>query len=563
VVPRPGAAVPAAGLRRHLARSLPGWMLPQRYEVVDRLPRTASGKVDLAALAVCSLRAAPAAGLPVDAGAEARVLADLWRRVLGVEAVGPDDDFFALGGDSLAVLEVAAAAEAQGLLLSPSAIVEYPTVAGLVAWLRRSGANGDEAGALSATWLRYDAGPGPAWTELLAAARRRPPLSPDPPRSILLTGGTGFLGARLLHELLERTEATVYCLVRAAGATAAWERLLAALRGHGKALSPGQGRRLVAVPGELGAPCFGLPAAEWDRLAAEIDMVYHCAAQVHMVLPYAALRAANVAGTAEVLRFACTAGRKRLHHASTLSVFVATDRNTGVLEEADGLSRTRWVYGGYAQTKWAAEWLLRACADAAGPACCYRLGLITGDSRTGYCSETDFLSLFCRGLAALGCVPREAGGLCVDVTPVDYAAAALAHLSLHAAPAGELATFHVANPRSLPLGELVEGLGAYGLALEWVPAEEWRRRLAERADTLGPAEAAACLALCRCPGPGDAFARHRTLDLFQATDVRFDMTRTLAGLAGSGLACPPPGPELLQTYFGYIFRERSAGGRAR
>jgi hypothetical protein len=131
------------------------------------------------------------------------------------------------------------------------------------------------------------------------------------------------------------------------------------------------------------------------------------------------------------------------------------------------------------------------------------------------------------------------------VTPVDFVAAALVHLSLTSA--AENRTFHLANPRSLLLGELVEAMRSHGIVIEATPLAEWRRRAALRRED--PAIAAAALALCRCPGtPAGVFAAQRTLDLFQATCAVFVLDNARAGLAGSGIVCPPPGPELLRKY---------------
>src|SRR5205823_7096948 len=105
------------------------WMLPQHFEWLERLPLTPTGKVDLQALTDHGLSrraSGPARGA---AGDEAAALAEIWERVLGVEGVGPADDFFELGGDSLAVLEVVAAAESRGLRLSPPLLLRHPTLA--------------------------------------------------------------------------------------------------------------------------------------------------------------------------------------------------------------------------------------------------------------------------------------------------------------------------------------------------------------------------------------------------------------------------------------------------
>ena len=66
-------------------------------------------------------------------------------------------------------------------------------------------------------------------------------------------------------------------------------------------------------------------------------------------------------------RLATTERLRPIHYASTLSVFVATDRNAGVVRPNDDLGETREVYGGYAQSKYVAERYLRALGDGGLP----------------------------------------------------------------------------------------------------------------------------------------------------------------------------------------------------
>ncbi|HTE18245.1 MAG TPA: non-ribosomal peptide synthetase, partial [Armatimonadota bacterium] len=448
VVPR-GGTVPVSGdLRAYLARSLPHWMLPQRFEILAGLPLTPTGKIDLAALAsqpLANAEAGPAHVAP--STPMERLLAEVWRNVLRVRTIGVTDDFFELGGDSLAVVEVVAAVEARGAPLPPSLMLSHPTIAALAARMERLQDQGS-TDALSCDALRARVAWDKEWEQRLKAARVRRAAHPPAgaPRRILLTGATGFLGSRLLCELLSRTRAEIVCPVRAESATEARHRCLGAVRHLPFALPAEQEHRIVALAGDVASPHLGLSETEWSRLTLGVDTVYHCAAQVNALLPYAALEPVNVGGTREALRLLSEGRPKRLHYASTLSVFVASDRNRGRMEERDHLERTEVVYGGYAQTKWAAEHLLRASEGAAGPIAFYRLGLLTGDPVTGRAAPADFLSMFFRGVAELGCVPERAGAaLRVDVTPVDYAARAMAHLSLSAEDG--LSTFHIASPR--------------------------------------------------------------------------------------------------------------------
>jgi thioester reductase-like protein len=437
------------------------------------------------------------------------VLAGIWKDVLRVGSVGANDDFFGIGGDSLRALEVVVAAEEQGLPLSPSWMTEGVTIARLLRRLRERRASAAPE-AMSAAELRRDVAWTPGWGRRLERAAARPPAPDGPPRTILLTGATGFLGSRVLENLLARTAADLRCLVR------------------GRGRLPIRNSRVTEVCGDLDEERFGLDRDAWRRLADEVDVLYHCGAKVHLTQPYDALRRTNVGGTLEVLRLLCEGRRKRLHYASTLSVFVATDRNTGTMREDDDLGRTRRVYGGYAQSKWAAELLLRAAAPFVGPVDVYRFGLITGDSRSGAGARSDLLGLFVRGTAASGCVPVGAGRrLRVDVTPVDYAAAAMVERSLQSRGG----TVHIANPRSASLADLVAAMRRAGLQVDEVPLSRWRARAAGT-------ESAAYLALCR---PLESYGRLRTLDLFQATGARFVLRRQRP-------ACPRPTPRLLDRY---------------
>ncbi|ROP31317.1 non-ribosomal peptide synthetase [Couchioplanes caeruleus] len=124
----PGAGVSTADLRSFVAERLPDYMVPAVLVVLDRLPLTANGKLDRAALPV-----------PEFAGAEHRaprnateqVLAEVYADVLGAGQVGIDDDFFTSGGDSIRSIQVVARAKARGVVVSTREIFEHRTVARL------------------------------------------------------------------------------------------------------------------------------------------------------------------------------------------------------------------------------------------------------------------------------------------------------------------------------------------------------------------------------------------------------------------------------------------------
>lgn len=558
--------ISAKQLRTQIGEHLPKWMIPQRFEFLGALPMTLTSKVDFSKLTSIPLRPAPVEKTEnSESGSSsplAELLIDIWKQVLKVDFMTVEDHFFDLGGDSLAVLEVVAVAGARGLNISPSLMIFHPTIALLATALEKE-TNSDE---MSCEDLRKEIQLNEEWTRTLVAAQKRPEPTPQPIQTFFLTGATGFLGSQLLDELLQLTQAKIYCLVRgqknSKDTSCGYESIRAALKTHGKTLASNHVQRVIPVCGDLSQDCFGLDPSVWNEIVIEVDTVYHCAAHVNMLLPYDKLKGSNVKGTWEIIRLLCEGRKKSLHYASTLSVFVATDQNHGRLLEEDDLRQTSKVYGGYAQTKWASEVLLRSLEGAAGPISYYRFGLITGDTQTGYSSPRDFLSLFVRGLTSLGYVPSERADAAIDITPIDYAAKALAHLSLREHTGGTTRTYHIANPKSLFLNDLIAIMRNVGICLKEVSSQEFRFRLIESSkDCPNAAESAASLALCRCLAIGSeesgkgSFENVRTMDLFQATGVIFDMRNTQEGLEGTELKCPEPSSSLIQLYLTQILSQ--------
>ncbi|MFF0334822.1 amino acid adenylation domain-containing protein [Streptomyces fimicarius] len=104
-VPAPGATLDGRALRRHLARSLPSYMIPSHFVELPALPLTANGKVDTAALP------APRAETGDRPYEEPVTLYEIsvarhWKTLLGREQVGLEDDFFELGGSSIKLIEL-------------------------------------------------------------------------------------------------------------------------------------------------------------------------------------------------------------------------------------------------------------------------------------------------------------------------------------------------------------------------------------------------------------------------------------------------------------------------
>jgi amino acid adenylation domain-containing protein/non-ribosomal peptide synthase protein (TIGR01720 family) len=120
----------AEALRAHLQQRLPDYMVPAAFVSLETLPLTPNGKLDRRALPAPSYEAAEfvAPRTAVEA-----TLARIWAEVLRVERVGVEENFFALGGDSILSIQVVSRARRAGVELSPRQVFEHMTIAALAA----------------------------------------------------------------------------------------------------------------------------------------------------------------------------------------------------------------------------------------------------------------------------------------------------------------------------------------------------------------------------------------------------------------------------------------------
>ncbi|HEY6788907.1 MAG TPA: amino acid adenylation domain-containing protein, partial [Trebonia sp.] len=134
VVPRPGAPFDPVALRAALAQRLPEYLVPSTLTRLAALPVTGNGKLDRRALPAPGPAGEPgAAGHRAPATTAERMLCELFAQVLNADRAGPDDSFFALGGDSISVMLLASRARRAGLPITPRDVFEHPTPAALAA----------------------------------------------------------------------------------------------------------------------------------------------------------------------------------------------------------------------------------------------------------------------------------------------------------------------------------------------------------------------------------------------------------------------------------------------
>ncbi|MFD6275949.1 amino acid adenylation domain-containing protein [Streptomyces sp. NPDC060209] len=519
-------------LRAHLAATLPDHMIPAAHVRLDALPVTPNGKTDRRALPAPD-QAAPTGGRAPGTTRE-RALCEAFAETLGVPEVGVTDDFFALGGHSLLAVTLAQRIEERcGRRPSLRALFAAPTVEG-VARLLESEAGDENEKATVAPDLASEVRLAPDITGRAGAA----PV-PAPARRLhrsarpLLTGASGFLGAFLLRDLIETTDAPVDCLVRAEDEQRAAHRLRANLEQYGL-WRPRYADLIRPVPGDLAAPGLGLTPEDRTALVRGLGPVIHNGARVNFAAGYGDLRASNVAGTEELLRLLADSASPGMHYVSTTSVYApAAGHDPVTITESTPTGPASDLPDGYAQSKWVAEQLVGLARERGLPVTVHRPGRISGDTTTGACQDRDLLWQLVKGCLQAGSVPDLPYGS-TDWVPVDYVSAAVVALSVSGRTGTE--TYHLTNPDAPGLDRVFEAAARLGHELRTIPAPQWQARVAAQHDN------AAQLFLGE-----EGQTRH------EATDHRgFDSSRTAKAVADLGVHLPSLTDDVLTRYLTYF-----------
>ena len=540
-------------LKYFLKSQLPSWMIPHQIIIIQDLPKNFNGKIDYNVLT--SFKKISSTKLPTNFSNDSLVqkLQKIWQQVLELDEIPSTNQHFFddLGGDSLAALSMIIYAESVGLYLSPEILNNLPTIEDLTRWLKFKNRQ-QSCDVLSVEVLKEDTKITQEWENIFQQAKN---LSIANTNHILLTGATGFLGIHVLRELLVQTNNHIICLIRGKNKQQALLRIENIAQKYNFSLA-NYGQRIIPIIGDLSLPQLGLQEEQWQHLALTVNTIYHCGAVVNMINSYEQLKPTNFQATQEIIKLACTTTRKKINFASTLSVFVATDLNFGVCYENDCLEDTKFVYGGYTQTKWGAEYFLHQLPSNLVSINIFRLGLITGDSKTGLYSSQDYLALFVKGLLEIGSLPiGKWPTIKLDVTPVDYAAKALVYLSL----LPQSKCYHLANNDGFSLQMILNCLKEQRNDLKLDSNDKWLKKMQQKS-WHNPHITATYLALCRIISEGEEFVRYRTMDLFQATNIVFNRQNTEQALKESNIVCPQANKQLLEKYLNRILNDEKNDG---
>lgn len=455
-------------IREYLIDSMPDYMIPKLFFILNELPISTNGKVDIKALFSVSkpLRALDFIGVSPKTKTES-ALAKIWSECFHVKKIGVNGNFFKLGGDSLQITEILLKIKKLfHISISIKEFFDNPTIIDLAKLIdNQKKITTDNP--LNLSFL-HD-----ALLDNYIALDTISLSSEATIKNVLLTGATGFFGVHLLHNLHHLTTARIYCLVRAKNTHEAMDKINKNLLKY-RLNDIINSNRIIPLLGDVSKKNLGLLEDDFRALSKEIDSIYYSAAFVNHLYNYEMLKPINVMGAIEIIRFATTGKIKNLHYISTIGAAIFNDKEPIIKEKyADEKTRPLDLDNGYLQTKWASERLLAQAASYGLPVYIYRPGWIGGQLYTGICdAENNHFLRLIKTCLQFQCAPNKL--LKLDILPVDFLSFAITKISLDRKKIGNV--FNFSNPYTPTWQELIAWLNSQGFTLDFVSDSTWLDR---------------------------------------------------------------------------------------
>lgn len=504
IVPN-GGDVSRKDIRSQLRKKLPFYMIPSYFIILKSIPVVpASGKLDKKALPKYDSQVdLPFSNEGLPSTDTEKKLAQLWKNILQLRNIDIEESFFDLGGHSLlaaALLnqvmdEFRVEMSVKDMFLFPNVKQQAQLIDGRLhhsSSIEKDMKMEPQTNLLEEVEL-HDTGFVNIDMSLRAFWRSFRVGNRWNKGRVLITGGSGFLGAFLIRELLLNTKTFIYSLIREHPDVSAHCRLINSLKKFGilakdekkatekqKIVARLLPHRLATVKGDVAIVNLGMNEEEYMHMCTEVDFIIHAAASVNLAYPYIALQGPNVLGTQNVVLFAFTGKVKPLHHISTDSVFPHGLSNCG--EDDDITTYHNQLSDGYSQSKWVAELLVERARKRGLPAVVYRLGNLSGDRENVNWNPQDFTLLMLQACATYGVAPEENWDM--EMTPVDFTANLIVRITQNLAQAvGK--TLHIISTKPAKSNWVFEWMNGHGFPVRKIPFDDWKSRIkseSEKAD---------------------------------------------------------------------------------
>lgn len=291
--------------------------------------------------------------------------------------------------------------------------------------------------------------------------------SRQPYTSVLLTGATGYVGVHVLREILCQSDAHVYCIVRVRGQRSVEHRLHAIYNWYfPDAPLSTFSRRITVIPGDTSHDRFGLDMRLYDQLCAEVDAVYHFAADTRLFGTEEEFHRNNIRSVELCIDFAKRKRPKDIHYMSTLAVSGVNPGEQNIRFTEDTLDIGQEFQNHYESTKFVAEQLVKNFDIPGCNVFVYRSGNVSGNSATARFqrrAKDNRLIQFLVACAKVGKIPKQLGDP-IALSPVDEVAAGIVMISLDPKVRGGV--FHVDSVHEIEVERFFAALSSIGIEFQ-------------------------------------------------------------------------------------------------
>lgn len=475
-------------LKSHLKTRLANYSIPTIFVPMINLPLNPNGKVDKPKLQLPNVEQLNEISKFSSIGNEnikwtdrEAEIRDIWLNILPnpPSSISPDDSFFDLGGHSiLATRMIFSLRKKLGIDVPLNAIFKQPTIKGFAAQLDSQDLIIED----SSNLIEYG-------SDAIKLAKLLPnkfkslkKIDLSKRVNIFVTGATGFLGAFIINELLNRENLDIHIFahVRAKDSISGFERLIKTGETYGTWENKFS-KRITVVLGDLSKEKFGKSNNDWNELCETIDVIIHNGALVHWGYPYEKLRDANVISTINVINL-CSIGKAKhfsfVSSTSTVDIDHYFQMKSGILESDDLMAAKTGLNGGYGQSKWAAEYIIRKAGELGLCGSIIRPGYVQGNSKTGSANTDDFLLRMIKGCIEIGSYPEIKNG--VNTVPVDHVARVTVASSLNYLSENgnnNVNVIQVTGHPRIKMDVMLETVSELGYDLKRDEYKEWCKKL--------------------------------------------------------------------------------------
>lgn len=458
----------------NISKTLTEYMVPKVYMQLDELPLTAHGKVDTKSLPEIKVETKSVEYVAPSTESE-KELCEIFEKVLGIEKIGINDDFFELGGTSLSATKVAMLAKNQNIDIVYGDIFKYPTVKSLASLV--SNDNTTEKKSQNEKELKID------FTNANKVLENNmwrigDNVTKNKIGNVILSGPTGFLGMHVLKYLLDNEDKEIYCILRKGSFNSVELKLNSMFIYYFEtSIEKEIGKRIHCLDGDITNNDF-----VQNLKKVQFDTFINCAACVKHFAKMEELESINVNAVENIVKL-CKENNKKLIHISTISV--AGEGINGSPSKEKQMKENELYFdqtleNAYIITKFKAEKLILDAINDGLDAKIMRCGNLMPRYSDGEFQINNLTNGFMRRLHAyyaLGVFPYSGLSQRLEFSPIDETAGAIVEL---AKTNDKYSVFHTNNTHEVLMVDVIRNMNAVGLKIETVEDEYFAKKLNEK-----------------------------------------------------------------------------------